>query len=1078
MALELPLDLTGVLPENFITNEVHAITDPTSRYWVPNAGCFYTRGLELRRVSDNYLLKPGIDYKALHFIPEAAKVSGKEVCALIFVYNTDIVGDIRQDYHAVGGDWSATTDALEALLANLAVEDGTDILWGQIVGAPDQYPPTPHGHHFSQWYGMGGLMTMLENIRQAMLQGDISTIQMIYQYIDAAVINALGIGVGGVGTGLSDADIGVMIVNAIDAHKNEAVAHTKASVGLPSVPNWSALATADATVSGATGKTSSFASADSVMRIIGDRVTKSWLGIDQVMNAAIATPAQGIEGTSNLVYLTPLTGAEAAKGVLRSSTDNEQPNTSTRPFQIVRGGAPGSPTVTTTHRFMVFNMNIGSGATLITTTDARVQVAIAITGTKGIWARSYATGAWSAWVAVADKAFFGLGNVDNYATATNVQAIDGVATDLFLSPANLTAVIASKLAIANFAEATGFISDSKLMSPKQTANAMRFSRGTPVGAPDPDTCLNSAFFALAASWPSMSPLEQTIEYRVENFIRGLDTAGAISVNSPRLQIFHHPYGGTGWTRSHNGTAWGFWKAVNMSTYERLYSNVNRSMVLRLRPITANPLMRGLAQLDANFGFVAGYEGYQNNNYYLFYAKPVDGQFIGVLDTFPDNQNYSPTYNTSPVSSGIGGGLNDISMIKAAIQRYDPFTGNAPFFMVNVFSHTVDSVYSAADITTVRSVLSVTRRYTYNGGGGLTTAPQLRVAGSYSVADVTVLREDPAEPGQFAQWRTPSVDTPNHVVGVSTLITLKNMVTKADFRVMFCCDDVTSYSLTQRYGCPSNVDGSTPNSGAATTDELLVDASITDTATRQITYRIPTDGVTQYHLVGSDSTDYVHGVVLTKPRAAGVNGAYSIDLFLPSSGGGPVTRYIPININVITQFRTTRMTGSLAANEQINAMCMFKDPSNGFSLMGYVYVALITNLGRVIVWRRVQNLEGDGVIYSNTFDKVLDATIPLVGSDTTTEPGPVSIGYAGGCFWVRAKASGQWPEVDIVQPWLLSHGNMFIMDSITYDIPTAERYATMPLQLSKRAVFPTGTHTYFNLKQGVGKGQINYMDGSF
>lgn len=1066
MALELALDLTGVLPENFIQNEVHSIGGSATRYWVPTAGCFYTNGLELRRVSDNYLLKPGIDYKALHFIPDAAMQSGKQVCAIIWVHNTAITGDIKQSYHAVGGQWSATTDALEALLVNLAVQNSDEIAWGQIVGAPDQYPPAPHGHNIADWYGMGGVMTMLENIRQAMLQGDIATIQMIYQYIDNAIYNALNGGVGG--NTLTDDQIATLIAQAVSNHNSAGTAHSKTAVGLSNVPNWSALAASDATVAGASGKTSHFISAAHVLALIGDRVTKAWLGVDNVQNLRLATALEGIAGSSDTVYLTPSSGTETAKGLMRSPSDNVTPNTSTLPFQIVRGGAAGAPTTDPTHRFLVVTTNIGTGANAITATTVRFQVAIALVGTKGIWARSHNGTSFGSWAGVLDKAFFGLDKVDNYATATNIQAIEGTATNLFVTPANLTAVIANIFGIATYAEALGGSNDAKAMSSKKVAAAIRFQNGSPGITADPDTTINRVFFANTTGSLSLAGLEPGKVYRIENFFTALDGSNEISTNSPRVQIAHHPSGGRNWTRTFDGTTWGSWSALDGSKYDRLYSNTNRGMLAQSRRAVGGVVNYMVDKLDANFGIVAGYVrnlATSPASYEFFFTKPGHNGVYGMRDALPSGGGQDivnvtvgamPAGMIAPATTAIN---------KAVIQLYEPFSANAPLYILNAWADKIASNYVAGNTTSVRSALTLGQRNMLSPGAS-SNSRQLRVAGSYAISDITVHREDPNIPGEFLYNRVPSATT-SRAGGISTMLLLENMVTKNDFRVMFLMDLVGGSMANQRYGVPLDVDGSLPNHATVAPDTLLTDASITSAST-QISYRIPTDGVTAYQVVGCDSTDKVHAVVLTKPKVAGSNGQFSIDLFLP--------QYTAPNWNTPSSFKTVRMTSSLSAGEQVNAMCMFQNQKALYQLgfPGYVYVAVVTNLGRVIVYRMVDTLVPG--IDPGTFVKVLDDYTPT-GALSSTESGPIAIGYAGGCFWIRTNVDFT-SDYDIVQPWVPQQGTVFTQGYVQkVDMPS-DIFLNSVTGSCHKTVYPVGNQMYFNLTSGLAVGNINYMDSSF
>lgn len=433
MPLMLDFDPTAALAANYIQNESHVIAGSTTRYWVPSAGCFFTKGLELRRASDNYLLKPGIDYKALHFVSSAAMETGKQVCAIIWVYNTAITGEIKQTYHAVGGQYSATVEALEELLANLAAMNATEVAWGQLVGVPDQFPPTPHGHQLADWYGMGGLITKLEELRQAYLQGDIATVEMIYQYVDNAIAN-ISAGMGG----LSETTVTNMINTAMSAHTGAGTSHTKSQVGLPNVPNWSALSDIDANVSGVTGKNTHFMNAAQILSLIQDRVTRAWLGVDNLPNYGAATGAEIDTGTANNRLPT-------VEGVTRAIVNNSRIGVAAGsaatvltpfftanfadanpPTDVASGGEVGSG---------IQFFRVAKGATISATTP-RVQLVLIQGGTncKGLWTRTHNGTTMGPWTAAGSANSIGMGGLVNENEATEAEAYDGTASNKRITP--------------------------------------------------------------------------------------------------------------------------------------------------------------------------------------------------------------------------------------------------------------------------------------------------------------------------------------------------------------------------------------------------------------------------------------------------------------------------------------------------------------------------------------------------------------------------------------------------------------------------------------------------------------------
>lgn len=239
MALILPLDLGMAHPEtNRVNDEPHEITTQASRFFVPQGGPFFALGLQLKDSANN-LLRPGIDYIALHLDFEATKASGKEVDSIIYVKNPSIVGTVKLSCHYVGGEFSATTDALEQILADLNVSDGTQYVWGNVLNKPVQYPPTAHMHHIRNLFGTDEMVTVLEGIRMAIIEGDAGTLNAIFQYLDQKQQQ------------LSDSLPGVFATQAalqaaLNTHVNASNAHPKSAVGLGNVDNYSTVTQAEA----------------------------------------------------------------------------------------------------------------------------------------------------------------------------------------------------------------------------------------------------------------------------------------------------------------------------------------------------------------------------------------------------------------------------------------------------------------------------------------------------------------------------------------------------------------------------------------------------------------------------------------------------------------------------------------------------------------------------------------------------------------------------------------------------------------------------------------------------------------
>lgn len=181
-----PLDLTGTASSNYIVNEVRTFTVPGDRIFVPTGGPFYLQNFEIRNAANNALLMPNVDYKALHLHVEGTKASGRTVCSVIKIENTTL-SSVVLNYHVIGGIFGETPEIVHAILENNPPVG--NVIWEQIMGAPVQFPPTDHLHHADEIYGLQELVSILEHLRVAILAGDGSAFQAVYQYINNRLAN-------------------------------------------------------------------------------------------------------------------------------------------------------------------------------------------------------------------------------------------------------------------------------------------------------------------------------------------------------------------------------------------------------------------------------------------------------------------------------------------------------------------------------------------------------------------------------------------------------------------------------------------------------------------------------------------------------------------------------------------------------------------------------------------------------------------------------------------------------------------------------------------------------------------------
>lgn len=181
--MALALDLTGSLVANKVLNENRDVSLQVNRYFVPNKGAFYAKGLVVRNLANNQILRPVIDYSLYEPVTDLWKQLGVGVYKIIHVSNP-LIAAVSVTYQAVGGQYQYTPQQLSNELSGLlAGGDGT-YPFGHVVGQPiGGLPPELHLEDGQQIYDAGKVVLALNQMRDVLMNGDRLAMGHIYQYI-------------------------------------------------------------------------------------------------------------------------------------------------------------------------------------------------------------------------------------------------------------------------------------------------------------------------------------------------------------------------------------------------------------------------------------------------------------------------------------------------------------------------------------------------------------------------------------------------------------------------------------------------------------------------------------------------------------------------------------------------------------------------------------------------------------------------------------------------------------------------------------------------------------------------------
>lgn len=494
IVFKYPLDTTGRNPNNLVNGEEHDIgvilPGRRSRIFVPTYGPFYTEGMVIRVRSTGQVLQPRIHYIATEFYQAAAKRTGMEVCTAIVITDSLVPSDLVISYQVVGGEFQLSTSVLQNAIDRLEI-DKRPVKWGDIIGLPEAFPPSDHLHDIGDVYGFEYLIPPLEGIEQAILTGSTAMQDFIMQWVNVRVdemnlrvdatreltnehiddrdnphdVTKSQVGLGEVenykvapqaeavgGTAASFYMTPLSTRQAIDNRLDFMLkAHTdrfdnphrvtKSQVGLGLVDNYSTSTQGEAqqgTLNNRfmtplrTSEAIAFQVGNAFTAHAGNRnnphgVTKAQVGLGLVQNFPMATEQEALQGTADDRYMSPLTVryiVEQISGDLAGGhiTNYDNPHRVTK-AQVGLGNVDNYATA---------NQQQAEDGALNTLFMTPLRTKQAIAANVGDIMSAH-TGDYSNPHRVT-KAQVGLGNVDNYGTATQQEAVQGTLNNKFMTP--------------------------------------------------------------------------------------------------------------------------------------------------------------------------------------------------------------------------------------------------------------------------------------------------------------------------------------------------------------------------------------------------------------------------------------------------------------------------------------------------------------------------------------------------------------------------------------------------------------------------------------------------------------------
>lgn len=413
-----PFDPTGTAQTNKITSESQAISAPDwSEFYfiIPQASPFFRESLVIYHHPSGRRLHEGVDYLPTHRFHDASLATGKPVYGSITFYDKTLSGVVEMSYQTVGGAWTLDSATIMDILSN-KIQNPRITTWEQVVELPERFPVIDHEWDLDDMVGMSEVVNAIGGIEQALRDSDDSNFA----------------------SHLSDFD---------NPHKT-----TKDQVGLGNVQNYAIASVPQATDGTSNAvymtplRTAQAITAQAVNPLnshMSDQsnphnVTKAQLGLGLVPNYGVATEQDAIEGTSPQALMTPQRTTQAIQALALAqfnlhTSDQDNPHNVTK-GQVGLGNVQNYPTASVEEarggmandRYMT---------PLLVREAILSTVAADITGHVNNLNNPHQV----------SKAQVGLGNVQNYPVATEAIALEGESDVHYMTALRVRNVLNSAL---------------------------------------------------------------------------------------------------------------------------------------------------------------------------------------------------------------------------------------------------------------------------------------------------------------------------------------------------------------------------------------------------------------------------------------------------------------------------------------------------------------------------------------------------------------------------------------------------------------------------------------------------------
>jgi hypothetical protein len=417
----LPFDPTGTSPLNKVVNEQQVITAVNFRdyhYIIPNLAPFFSDSVVMSFKNpdgSSRTLTEGVDFYYSHSFISASRACAKPIYGSIEFLFSNLAGVLNLTYQSIGGNWTIDAQTIADILAN-SLHNPRTTSWEQIVELPVMFPVIDHEWDLVDLVGASEVVDALDQIRDAISSGG------------------------------NNSGLAAHIADHNNPHQTSA-----AQVGLGNVANYPIASSSQAQQgTNATTYMTPLLTAQAITALgqsnlnahLSDfnnphQVSKSQVGLSLVDNFATASVAQVQAGSATNLFVTPAGVGGVVTPISASLTSHianqANPHQVTK-SQILLGNVQNYPV--STAQQAIAGTDDASYMTPLKTANA-----IAAQSSTGL--ANHLADHNNPHVTTAQQV--GLGNVDNFLTATQLQAQQGTVTNAFMTPALTAAAITSQV---------------------------------------------------------------------------------------------------------------------------------------------------------------------------------------------------------------------------------------------------------------------------------------------------------------------------------------------------------------------------------------------------------------------------------------------------------------------------------------------------------------------------------------------------------------------------------------------------------------------------------------------------------